>query len=116
MIVFCQLVLAEWILCGRPFGGCAILYRSSLLSFVSCHDSPSKRFCSVTYVCVYLPSNDGSFNCHNDFLITLRELEGFIDQHTSDHLLIVGTLMLISQKTVHVLVCVICGILCRTLI
>ena len=31
---------------GRPFGGCAILGRS-LLPFVFCLDSPSKRFCSV---------------------------------------------------------------------
>ena len=37
-----------------------------------------------------LPFNDGSFNSHNDFLIALGELEGFIDRHIFDHLLIAG--------------------------
>ena len=35
------------LLLGRPFGGCAIFFRKSLLPFVSCLDSPSKRFCCV---------------------------------------------------------------------
>ena len=58
------------LLYGRPFGSCAILYRSSLLAHISCLDSPSKRFCSAVLhdrggsitllICVYLPFNDGS--------------------------------------------------------
>jgi len=62
----------------------------------------SKHFCSVLLhdwcgvstlcICVYLPHNDGSVASHNDFLITLGELEGFIDRHNSDHLLIAGDL------------------------
>ena len=40
--------------------------------------------------CVYLPHNDGSSASHNEYLITLGELEGFINCHTSDHILIVG--------------------------
>ena len=87
---------------GRPFGGCAILYRRSFLSHVSRLDTSSKRFCSVLLrdrrgvstlcICVYLPHNDGSVASHNDFLITLGELEGFIDRHNFDHLLIAGDL------------------------
>ena len=84
----------------RPFGGCAILFRRSLLPFVSCLDSFSKRFCSVLLhdrcgtttllICVYLPHNDGSSSSHNEYLIALGELEGFISRHTSDHILIAG--------------------------
>ena len=75
------------LLLGRPFGGCAILFRRSLLPFVSCLDSVSKWFCSVLLrdqcgtttllICVYLPHNDGSSASHNEYLITLGELEGF---------------------------------------
>ena len=96
------------LLLGRPFGGCAILFRRSLLPFVSCLDSFSKRFCSVLLrdrcgtttllICIYLPHNDGSSASHNDgssashneYLIALGELEGFINRHTSDHILIAG--------------------------
>jgi len=35
---------------------------------------------STLCICVYLPHNDGSVASH-DFLITLGELEGFIDRH-----------------------------------
>ena len=88
------------LLLGQPFGGCAILFRRFLLPFVSCLDSVSKRFCSVLLrdqcgtttllICVYLPHNDGSSASHNEYLITLGELEGFINCHTSDHILIAG--------------------------
>ena len=43
---------------------------------------------STFLICVYLPHNDGSSASHNDYLITLSELEGFINCHTSDHILI----------------------------
>ena len=38
-------------------------------------------------ICVYLPTNDGSPESH---LITLGELEGFIDRHKYDYLIITG--------------------------
>ena len=99
-----HVVWVEWIvrtlLLGRPFGGCAIFFRRSLLPFVSCLDSLSKRFCShllhdqhgtsTLLICVYLPHNDGSSASHTEYLITLGELEGFINCHTSDHILIAG--------------------------
>jgi len=72
------------------------------LAWISHLDTSSKRFCSVLLcdrrgtstlcICVYLPHNDGSVASHNDFLITLGELEGFIDRHNFDHLLIAGDL------------------------
>ena len=85
---------------GRPFGGCAILYRRSLLPHIARLTSSSKRFCAVLLtddsgsttliICVYLPFNDGSSKSHNEFLISLAELEGFISGHRADHLLIAG--------------------------
>ena len=41
-------------------------------------------------ICVYLPHNDGSSASHNEYLIALGELEGFINLYTSDHILIAG--------------------------
>ena len=88
------------LLCGRPYGGCAILYRRSLLSCISRLDSPSNRFCaalirdqlgsSTLILCVYLPFNDGSKESCRDFIITLGELEGFIDRFNADNIIIAG--------------------------
>lgn len=35
------------LLLGCPYGGCAILFRRSLIQCISRVDSPSKRFCVV---------------------------------------------------------------------
>ena len=88
------------LLLGRPYGGCAILFRRSLISCISRLDSPSKRFCAVRLqdnagsttliVRVYLPFSDGSSESSNEFLVTLGELEGFIDRYSSDYLIIAG--------------------------
>ena len=85
---------------GRPFGGCAILYRKSLVPHVARLNSCSKRFCALCltdsrgcttlFICVYLPFCDGSAESSNQFLITLGELERFIARHNSDHVLIAG--------------------------
>ena len=88
------------LLLGRPYGGCAILYRRSLISRTSRLDSPSKRFCTVCLsdnvgsttliISVYLPLFDGSGESSNEFLVTLEELEGFIDRYRSDNVIIAG--------------------------
>ena len=84
---------------GRPYGGCSILYRNSLSSFVSRLRNCSNRFCGVLFVdfngvsyllvCVYMPSRGSSSAC-SDYLNTLGELQGFIASHHYDVLLIVG--------------------------
>ena len=84
---------------GRPYGGCSILYRKSLSSFVSPLRSCSNRFCGVLFVdsngvsyllvCVYMPSRGSSSAC-SDYLNTPGELQGFIASHHYDVLLIVG--------------------------
>ena len=71
---------------GRPFGGCSILYRKSLASFISPLVSCSNRFCGVKFVdscglshlllCVNLPAR-GSSTASSEYLNTLGELQGF---------------------------------------
>ena len=85
---------------GRPYGGCAIIYRRSLLPHITRLNTISKRFCSILLsdskgvstliICVYLPFCDGTSESCNEFLITLAELEGYIDRHKAHHLIIAG--------------------------
>ena len=53
--------------CGRPYGGCSILYRRNLASCVVPLESCSNGFCGVRFhdstglsmllICVYMPSS-----------------------------------------------------------
>ena len=82
---------------GRPFGGCAILFRKSLIGSVSMLSTDAKRFCAVRLtdhcghtvllVCVYLPTDYGTHTSHDDFL---GQLEGFICSQSYDSLVIMG--------------------------
>ena len=87
------------ILLGRPYGGCAILYRKSLAPFVSHLPFPSKRFCALKVsfndvsflcICVYFPTDYHDINSRDAFVQLLGEIEGFIDSITFDHLVIGG--------------------------
>ena len=81
------------LLVGRPFGGCSIIYRKSLLSSVSPIATGSNRFCAVEFrdsgavsylvVCVYMPVFVDS-SSHLEYLNTLGELQGFIDAQQFD--------------------------------
>ena len=83
----------SFLLAGRPFGGCAILYRNSLSSCVTPLHSHSNRFCavklcdlsgsSVLLISVYMPSDNTPTSFVN-YLNTLGELEGFIDSQQCD--------------------------------
>ena len=52
------------LVCGRPFGGCSILYRKCLASCIVPLVSCSNHFCAVKFcadlsillICVYMPS------------------------------------------------------------
>ena len=82
--------------CGRPYGGCAILYRSSLFPSITPFKSTSNRFCalkiqdisgtSILLVNVYMPSQ----SLPADYLDTLGVLEGFIESYRCDVVAIVG--------------------------
>ena len=82
---------------GRPFGGCAILYRKSLSKFITTIKSISKRFCaisltcssmSILLICVYLPTNYGTSQSHDFYLEVLGELKGFIDAQVFDKVIV----------------------------
>ena len=88
------------LLCGRPYGGCGIIYCKSLFfSYVKTLHTGSNHFCSIKLcdsvgtsfllIYVYLPTvfQSSSFT---DYLNTLGELEGFIDSQSFDHILISG--------------------------
>ena len=87
-------------LSGRPYGGCAILYKSSLSSSITPLHSNSNHFCtlkvkdqsglSVLLVCVYMPSSDIA-----DYLDTLGALEGFIESYQCDVMSLCTIIMLI---------------------
>ena len=84
---------------GRPFGGCLLIYRKSLVSFISPLVSCSNRFCGVKcvdscglsclLVCVYMPARSSS-TASSEYLNTLGELQGFITSQHFDVLLIAG--------------------------
>ena len=70
------------LVCGRPFGGCSILYRKTLASCITPLDSCSNRFCGVKFncssglsmllICDYLPSSSYPSN-FTEYLNTLGE-------------------------------------------
>ena len=92
------MVTSEFV-AGRPYGGCAILYRKSLSNVIKTIKSSSARFCAISLtcssmltllVCVYLPTNYGTSQSHDLYLEVLGELNGFIATQVFDKLVIAG--------------------------
>ena len=87
------------LICGRPYGGCSILFRKSLSSCITPLISTSNRFCairicdssglSLLLICVYM-SALSVFSYYSEYLQTLGELEGFIESHQCDLNILVG--------------------------
>ena len=84
---------------GRPFGGCAILYRQNLVSSFKQVSTCSRRFCAVKIVVqncccllinVYLPTDYRSTAATDQLKATLGELYGFISTVPHDFLIIAG--------------------------
>ena len=85
---------------GRPFGGCTILFRKSLISSVPMLSTNAKHFCAVQLsdqsgytvllICVYLPTDYVMSSSRDDFLYVISELEGFINSQPFNSLLIAG--------------------------
>ena len=88
------------LLVGRPFGGCAIMYRKSLLACVKSIPTDSKRFCAVRLIDsnnstillinVYMPTDYGTSVSNVEFISCLSETEAFIDSMSFDSLIIGG--------------------------
>ena len=87
------------LICGRPYGGCSILFRKSLSFYITPLISTSNRFCairicdssglSLLLICVYMPALSVS-SYYSEYLQTLGELEGFIESHQCDLNMLVG--------------------------
>ena len=84
---------------GRPYGGCAILFRKWLSPYITRHAITIKRFCGLTInsntskvllICVYLPSNYNTSQSNDLYLETLGELNGFVNSLTFDKIIIAG--------------------------
>ena len=83
---------------GRPFGGCAILFRKSLLPCVTTLQSNSNHFCAILVkdsnnasfllLNVYSPTDYGTSLSDLEFVSTLSELEAFADTHPHDFVII----------------------------
>ena len=87
------------LLCGRPYGGCSILYRKSFSSCITPLVTCSDRFCaikildstvlSLLMVSLYMPS-ECTPSAFNEYLNTLGELEGFLESQQCDVSILVG--------------------------
>ena len=93
------------LLAGRPYGGCAILYRKSLSHSIHRLKCCSERFCAILLdttnpnsscssstllINVYLPTDYGTLDSNNAFTETLAELDGFLLSHSYDNIIICG--------------------------
>lgn len=98
------------LLLGRPYGGCAILWRSCMQAQVSVLCTNSRRICAIRLcvnnlkfllVNVYLPHEDGDENVD---LITdlLIGLESLILAHQDCHLIVGGDLNVDFSRTTSV--------------
>lgn len=82
---------------GRPFGGCAIIWKNSLKLNVTPVDASSKRLCAVhisdnntdyLLVNVYMPCNNNSNR--NEYFEVLCEIGRIIRKYDSLHIIIGG--------------------------
>ena len=80
------------LLCGRPYGGCTILYGKTYALYITPISSCSQRFCGVKVldssglshllISLYMPAAcQSSFV---DYLNTLGELQGFLESQQCD--------------------------------
>lgn len=86
------------VLSGRPYGGCAILWRSDMLTRVEPVKTNSRRICairmsnnlwSILLINVYMPYEEGEGRCE-DFCSQLSIIEYLISQNASSHIIIGG--------------------------
>lgn len=86
------------ILLGRPYGGCAIFWRSDIVAVVETVNTGSRRLCCIRMssdtwrlliVNVYLPYEDDD-NSSDEFMVQLSNIEYLINQHADCHVIIGG--------------------------
>jgi Reverse transcriptase (RNA-dependent DNA polymerase)/Endonuclease/Exonuclease/phosphatase family len=86
------------VLIGRPYGGCAILWRSDIQARVESVHTNSKRICAirmctdswnVLFINVYMPYEDGEGRS-DDFCSQLTAIEYLMCQHSDCHIILGG--------------------------
>jgi exonuclease III len=86
------------ILCGRPFGGCAIMWRSSLLASFEIVSTSSRRICALRmtseeikllFVNVYMPY-EGDEGMTAEFADELNVIENLVNDNNDCHIIIGG--------------------------
>ena len=82
------------ILAGRPYGGCAILWKPSLLANVTIVDTDSNCICAVRFCCdawkiiainVYMPYEDNNDVNSDEFIHLLALIESIIRNNPDCH-------------------------------
>ena len=86
------------VLRGRPYGGCAIFWRSSLSFKISTVVTNSRRVCAVLLesesvkllcICVYMPY-EADMSSVNEFQFQLSLIDSLLDKHSDCHILLGG--------------------------
>ena len=86
------------VLSGRPYGGCAILWRSDMVARVDTITTNSRRICAIKmstdkwnilFINVYMPYEDGEDHTE-DFCMQLSVIEYIISQNANCHIVIGG--------------------------
>ena len=84
---------------GRPYGGTAILYRKSFSSYVTRLYSSDPRVTAVSLqtkigpvliVCVYMPTDDGTADCIEEFTATCANVSALYAESNAVHLVVAG--------------------------
>jgi len=88
---------SQTVLQGRPFGGCAILWRKELHADIRMIDTGSRRVCAISctsesykllFINVYMPFEDGDVNV-DEFCFQLSVIENILEAN-ADYLVICG--------------------------
>jgi exonuclease III len=86
------------VLSGRPYGGCAILWRCNLFAKVHIVDACSKRLCALRFetdecnlllINCYVPYGAGVSSC-DDFVSELSSIEVLVNSNVDCHCLVGG--------------------------
>ena len=86
------------ILRGRPYGGCAVMWRQNIGVRVEVITVDSKRVCAVRFitsqwklmvVCAYMPYEDGEART-DDFVDQLRCIECLVNDNSDCHIVVCG--------------------------
>jgi len=93
--------ISDIVLIGRPYGGTAILYKKSFSSCVTRLYSSDPRVTAISLrlqtkigpvliVCVYMPTDDGTADCIEEFIATCANVSALYAESNAVHLVVAG--------------------------